>query len=154
MAKDTFVNKTYEVFGLTPEFVSKHQSDYENFVALHSNEVSSFIGTKEEKTPDTIEGIVCVKNASNKCKRIYRKVIASSTHGLDGSHAMLGNRSMKQLGIKEYDKIIICPTNRFRYLWYNDDATIRCQFKVAVILGMLSLLIGILSLIISCACCH
>ncbi len=154
MAKDTFVNKTYEVFGLTPEFVSKHQSDYENFVALHSNEVSSFIGTKEEKTPDTIEGIVCIKNASNKCKRIYRRVVASSTYGLDGSHAMLGYRSMNQLGIKEYDKIIICPTNWFRYLWHYYDTTIRGPFKVAVVVGILSILISTLSLIISCACCH
>ena len=154
MAKDTLTNKTYEVFCVTPEFMNKHQNDFENFVALHSHEVSLFIDTKKGKTPDAAEGIVCVKNASNKCKRIYRRVVASSTHGLDGSHAMLGNRSMNQLGIKEYDKIIICPTNRFRYLWHNDDATIRGPFKVAVILGILSLLISILSLIIGCICLY
>ena len=154
MANDTSANKTYEVFGLTPEFVNKHHNDYENFVALHCKEVSSYIDTQGGKTPDTIEGIVCVKNASNKCKRIYRRVVASSTYGLDGSHAMLGNRSMKQLGIKEYDKIIICPTNWFRYLWHYYDTTIRGPFKVAVIFGILSLLISTLSLIISCACCH
>ena len=154
MDKNKLASKTYDVFGVTPEFMNKHQNDYENFVALHSREVSSYIDTKGGKTPVTIEGIVCVKNASNKCKRIYRRVVASSTYGLDGNHAMLGNRSMNQLGIKEYDKIIICPTNRFRYLWNNYDATIRCQFKVAVILGILSLLISILSLIIGCICLY
>ena len=152
MDKNKLASKTYEVFCVTSEFVNKHQNDYENFVALYSKEVSSYIATKEGKTPDSVEGLVCIQNASNKCKRIYRRVVASSTYGLDGSHAMLGNRSMNQLGINEYDKIIICPTNRFRYLWNNYDATIRCQFKVAVILGILSLLISILSLIIGCIC--
>ena len=147
-------NKIYKVFSLTPEFVNKHPNDYENFVALHSRDVSSFRDSKGGKNPDAIEGLVCVKNASNKCKRIYRKVVASSTHGLDGSHAMLGNKSMIQLGIKEYDKIIIRPANRFCYLWNNYDPIIRYQFRVAVILGILSLLVGIVSSIISCVCCH
>ncbi|MBQ2541493.1 MAG: hypothetical protein II551_07575, partial [Paludibacteraceae bacterium] len=154
MSKDISANKTYEVFSATPEFVKKHQNDYENLVALQSKEISLYINTKEGKIPNTIEGIVCVKNASNQSRRIYRKVVASSTYGLDGGHAMLSDRSMNQLGIKEYDKIIICPTNRFCYLWHNYDATISFQFKVAVILGILSLLIGIIPLIITCACCH
>ena len=154
MDKNKLASKTYEVFCVTSEFVNKHQNDYENFVALYSKEVSSFIDTKEGKTPDSVEGLVCIQNASNKCKRIYRRVVASSTYGLDGSHAMLGNRSMNQLGINEYDKIIISPTNWFCYLWHYYDSTIRCPFKVAVIFGILSLLMGGLSLIISCACCQ
>ena len=138
--------RTYSVFATTEEFMEKHPNDFENLVALQSREVTSIT--------DSMERIVRIQNASNKCKCIYRRAVGTSIHGLDGNHAMLSNKSMKQLKINECDNIIITPGHWFCYLWNYYDATIRCPFKIAVIFGILSVLLGALSLIISCLCCN
>ena len=154
MKKDKLKSKNYHVFTVTKEFIDKHPDNYEHLVALQSNEVAKYISVNCKNFTDTIEGLVRIQNATNKSKCIYRKAVASSTHGLDADHAMLSNRSMKVLDIKEYDEIIIKKTNRLCYLWNHYDATIRTPFKVAVVFGVLSLTVGVLSLIISCVCCN
>ena len=154
MEKDKLKRKNYRVFTITKEFIEKHPDNYEHLVALQSNEVAKYISANCKNITDTIEGLVRIQNAANKSKYIYRKAVASSTHGLDADHAMLSSRSMKVLDIKEYDEIIIKQTSWFFYLWNHYDTTIRAPFQVAVIFGVLSFTLGVLSLIISCVCCN
>lgn len=151
--------KTYKVFTLTQDFVIKHPNDYENLVALQSKQISPFIKKEGEISPDTIEGIVRIQNASNKCKCIYRKAVGAVVYGLDSEHAMLSARSMKQLDVQEYDELIIKPANWFCYLWNHYDSTIRHPFRVAIIIGLLSIGISLISLLLtiinsSCCCCN
>ena len=154
MEKDKLKRKNYRVFTITKEFIEKHPDNYEHLVALQSNEVAKYISANCKNITDTIEGLVRIQNAANKSKYIYRKAVASSTYGLDADHAMLSSRSMKVLDIKEYDEIIIKQTSWFFYLWNHYDTTIRAPFKVAVIFGVLSFTLGVLSLIISCVFCN
>ena len=147
---------TYKVFTLTQEFVTRHPNDYENMVALQSKQVSPFIIRDDKTVPDTIEGLVRIQNASDHSKCIYRKAVGAATFGLDGDHAMLSARSMKQLDVKEYDTIIIKPTNGFCYLWHYYDTSIRCPFHIAIYLGLASIILSLISIGISifCCCCH
>lgn len=139
--------KNYEVNPFNSQFVKDHKSDYEHFIALQSREIIPYLNDAE-----TFEGLVCVKNASNKCKRIYRKTVGSTAFGLDGQHVMMGARSMKQLNLPKGGKVIIKPTNWFCYLWNHYDSTIRHPFRCAIIIGIISIAIGVLSLFSGCHC--
>lgn len=157
MNEDKSSARTYKVFTLTQDFVIKHPSDYENLVALQSRQISPFIKKDDKTSPDTTEGIVCILNVS-KGKCIYRKAVGAAAYGLDSDHAMLSARSMKQLEVQEYDEIIIKPANWFFYLWNHCDSTICHPFRVAIIIGLLSIGISLISLLAtimnSCFCCN
>lgn len=143
----------FSVFAFDADFVTKHPNDCETLVAMHSNNVSTYLtkhGEKKDKiTIDSIEGFVCIQNTSDKSKRIYRKVVGSASYGLDKEHAMLGHRSMKQLGIKEYDKVIIKQTRWFCYLWNHYDSLVRYPFKAAIYFGVLSLIVSLVSMVLT-----
>lgn len=141
----------YKVFAFDADFVTKHLDDCETLVAMQSNNVSRYLkkGGEEEITIDSIEGFVCIQNASDKSKCIYRKVVGSASYGLDKEHAMLGHRSMKQLGIKEYEKVIVEQTRWYCYLWNHYDSLVRYPFRVAFFLGTLSLIFSLISIILT-----
>lgn len=143
----------FSVFAFDADFVTKHPNDCETLVAMHSNNVSTYLtkhGEKKDKiTIDSIEGFVCIQNASDKSKCIYRKVAGSASYGLDKEHAMLGHRSMKQLGIKEYEKVIVEQTRWYCYLWNHYDSLVRYPFRVAFFLGTLSLIFSLISIILT-----
>lgn len=158
MAENESSTRAYKVFTLTQDFVSKHPNDYENLVALQSKQISPYIKKEGKTSPDTIEGIVCILNASKR-KCIYRKAVGAAAYGLDSDHAMLSARSMKQLDVQEYDEIIIKPANWFFYLWNHYDSTICHPFRVAIIIGLSSIGISIISLLVTimnsrCFCCN
>lgn len=141
----------YKVFAFDADFVTKHLDDCETLVAMQSNNVSRYLkkGGEEEITIDSIEGFVCIQNASDKSKCIYRKVVGSASYGLDKEHAMLGHRSMKQLDIKEYEKVIIKQTRWYCYLWNHYDSLVRYPFRVAIYFGILSVILGLTSIILT-----
>jgi hypothetical protein len=138
----------YKVFAFDADFVTKHLDDCETLVAMHSKNVSSYLkkGGEEEITIDSVEGFVCIQNASDKSKCIYRKVVGSASYGLDKEHAMLGHRSMKQLDIKENEKVIIKHTRWYCYLWNHYDSLVRYPFKIAIYFGLLSLILSLVSM--------
>lgn len=140
----------YKVFSFDADFVTKHLDDCETLVALQSNNVSIYLKKGEESiTIDSIEGFVCIQNASDKSKCIYRKVVGSASYGLDKEHAMLGHRSMKQLDIKEYEKVIIKQTRWYCYLWNHYDSLVRYPFKIAIYFGLLSLILSLASFVLT-----
>ena len=141
----------YKVFSFDADFVTKHLDDCETLVALQSNNVSIYLkkGGEESITIDSIEGFVCVQKASDKSKCIYRKVVGSASYGLDKEHAMLGHRSMKQLDIKEYEKVIIKQTRWYCYLWNHYDSLVRYPFKIAIYFGLLSLILSLASIVLT-----
>lgn len=141
----------YKVFAFDADFVTKHLDDCETLVAMQSNNVSRYLkkGGEEEITIDSVEGFVCIQNASDKSKCIYRKVVGSASYGLDKEHAMLGHRSMKQLDIKEYEKVIIKQTRWYCYLWNHYDSLVRYPFRVAIYFGILSVILGLTSIILT-----
>ena len=141
----------YKVFAFDADFVTKHLDDCETLVAMQSNNVSRYLkkGGEEKITIDSIEGFVCIQNASDKSKCIYRKVVGSASYGLDKEHAMLGHRSMKQLDIKEYEKVIIKQTRWYCYLWNHYDSLVRYPFRVAIYFGILSVILGLTSIILT-----
>lgn len=140
----------YKVFSFDADFITKHLDDCETLVALQSNNVSIYLKKGEESiTIDSIEGFVCIQNASDKSKCIYRKVVGSASYGLDKEHAMLGHRSMKQLDIKEYEKVIIKQTRWYCYLWNHYDSLVRYPFKIAIYFGLLSLILSLASFVLT-----
>lgn len=142
--------KVYKVFEFDSNIISKHPNDYESLVALQSYNASEYVGKKCKcKSAFSKEGVVCVQNSANKSKCIYRKIVSYSAHGLDKNHAMLSQRSMNQLDIKENDEIIIKRTCKFCFLWNHYDSTLRHPFRVAFVMGFISIILALLSIILA-----
>lgn len=146
---------TYKVLSFNKDFIDKHPN-YEQLVALQPRQVAVILGWDDGDDFDSFEGLVCIKDKDNKGKPIYRKVIGTSCKDLDRDHVALSGRSIKQLGVEKEGEIIIKKTNWFCYLWNNSEAHVRGAFYAAIAFGVLSLILGICSIILtlySNGCC-
>ncbi len=138
------------------DFTDRHQES-EQYVALQNRNIGKLSGwNNAEVSNEAWEVLVKVTNKQHK-KTIYRRAVGNTLNDFTTQDIMIGYRSMKQLQVVEGSKVIVQPTNWFCYLWNHAQSPIRYPFRIAVIMGLVSILVGIVSLALSvcqlCNCC-
>lgn len=78
-------------------------------------------------------------------------MIGGSIFGIDKGKCYISFQSKYELDIPDNkNEVIVVAGNKYLYnflfIWYHPDITIRLVFKVGVILGFLSVLIGLISI--------
>lgn len=118
--------------------------DYEQYAYVYSKTISEEIYHDDDVS---IDQYVKITRCS---KTIYRKCAARK--GVKSNEISLGNRSIKELGLKRKDlgveKVCISKSNWFLYHFYNSDVSFRMLFIIALI-GLISSLASLLNDIIS-----
>lgn len=135
-------------------FTDKYEES-EQLIALQNRNIGELSGWKDAEVSDEAwEMLVKVTNPENG-RSIYRRAVGYTANDFTAQDIMLGYRSIKQLQTVIGSKVIVQPTNWFCYLWCHAQSTIRYPFRIAIVAGLLSLLFGVVSVILSvCQICH
>lgn len=89
----------------------------------------------DEVSTSDLELFVKVTYGINK-KYVYRKAVAKAFSGFKNEEVMIAYRTRKQLKVSGGDTVTIERTNWFAYLWHNLDSAIRWPFRIAVLMGI------------------
>ena len=138
------------------DFTDKYEES-EPYVALQSRNITNLSGWKDaDVSDDAWEMLVKVTNPTNG-RTIYRRAVGHSADKFSASDIMLGHRSIRQLQTAIGSEVTVQPTNWFCYLWHHAQSQVRYPFRIAIVAGLLSLLFGAVSVILSvyqiCHCC-
>lgn len=120
--------------------------DCEKYIALQSASFKDLFNWDPNGKPEEYDGIVRIRKASDNgfCKNyLYRKAVGHAAGNFTKNQVMIGHRSRKMLDVQLNDEVIIEPACWFLYLWNHADSTIRYPFRVAIIFGIISIVLGI-----------
>ncbi len=131
-----------EVISQDKEFIGKHPVQSELYVALQSRIIKKM--QTEQHNKKIYEMYVRISSPMNK-KGVIRLACAHPAHGLDSTHIMLGERTRKELAVKEYDKVTLENVSKWRFLYEHPETSIR----VAFIVSMLSIVLGVTAIILT-----
>jgi len=123
----------------------------EHLVALQNSVISKLSGWKDNDdiSEETLNLLVKVTNKEkDRGKSIYRRAVGYTVKDFIAGDIMLGYRSMKQLNVKEDSYIEIESARWYCYLWYHAEASIRCSFRFAVIVAIVSIVLSVIGLFI------
>jgi len=84
--------------------------------------------------------------------KIYRQVVGGSNLGINKNEAYITPQSVNELdNPNKSNVIIIMAGNKYLYellfLWFHPLLTVRLVFKVGVILGLISIILGSISIV-------
>ncbi len=121
-------------------------ADVDKYAFMSPYDFEENFKTTKSKTEsnDILEGFVKVQYQK---QSIYRKF--RSLHSLNKGEVHLSYNSCCELTIinklTQPVDVIVSPANKWAYYWCNSDSYVRLVFKI----GLISILIGIISIVIS-----
>lgn len=125
-------------------FVTKYPSDFDGYALMTTDSHEKVFGYK---LSDTLKwkGESLLKITANG-RTIYRRYKAEQIKGAT-NYVALSYRSLGVLGVKENDEVYVQKTYWLPYLWNYYDTNVRYTFRCTMVLGILSFLLGVVSLI-------
>ena len=132
-------------------FVTKYPSDFDGYALMTTDSHEKVFGYKLSDTPKW-KGESLLKITANG-RTIYRKYKAEQIKGAT-NYVALSYRSLGMLGFKKEDfrkgnfkEVYVQKTCWLPFLWNYYDTNVRYTFRCTMVLGILSFLLGVLSLI-------
>lgn len=96
-----------------------------------------------------MDGLVKVSVGGVCGKRVYRRVRAMATDGLDKESIQMAARTRNHLGVKPTDIVKVSKTNRIAFQWNHPEPTTRTSFRSTMITSCISCILAIISIILS-----
>lgn len=150
MGSQYFIQKwNHTIFPLGPE--------YDQLALLQTSAYANIFGVPMvEMGNHKVEGLL--KITYNK-KSIYKKYVGNNDFPEDNS-VIINYRSLAELGINPKDigenltLVNIEPASALEYLWHNSYAHIRKPFQWAIISLLLTIILGMISIVIELISLH
>lgn len=139
---------------LTKSIISKNYSPefFQDKILINNNNYKDIFGEKAKGiTENKKRRIVQISFEGGKNK-IYRQVVGCSNLGINKNEVYITLQSENELdNPNNSNDIIMTDGNKYLYellfLWYHPTLNVRLVFKVGVILGLISIIIGVISIV-------
>jgi len=139
---------------LTKSIISKDYSPefFLDKILINNNNYKVIFGEKAKGiTENNKKRIVKISFEGGKNK-IYRQVVGGSSFGINKNEVYITLQSENELdNPNKSNEIIVATGNKYLYeilfLWYHPTLTVRLVFKVGVILGLISIILGSISIV-------
>ena len=139
--KNCFANRILRLIGIN------NASDVDGEVLMISNCYKDVFEKRKKNTDDSNKRLSIVKITANG-KSIHRSYKCVSAKDFSGDYVALSPNSIMLLNDKdgiEPEEAELCEGSWFPFYWYHPDKAVRLSFK----LGLISLLMGFISIVIS-----
>lgn len=131
---------------MSSDFAQKYSSDFEGYALMTSTSHEKVFGYKLSDTPKW-KGESLLKITANG-RFIYRKYKAEQIKDVT-NYVALSYRILGILGLinNKNKEVYVQKTYWLPYLWNYYDTNVRYTFRCTMVLGILSFLLGVVSLI-------
>ena len=128
-------------------FIKEYPNDFDGYALMTSTSHEKVFGYKLSDTPKW-KGESLLKITANG-RSIYRKYKGKQISGIALSYRSLGMLGFKKEDFRKgnFKEVYVQKTYWLPYLWNYYDTNVRYTFRCTMVLGILSFLLGVLSLI-------
>ena len=138
------INRT--ALQMSSNFTQQYSSDFDGYALMTTTSHKEIFGYNLNNTPKW-KGESLLKITANG-RSIYRKYKAEQIKSAT-NYVALSYRSLGVLGVKVNEEVYVQKTYWLPYLWNYYDTNVRYTFRCTMVLGIVSVLLGIVSLILN-----